>query len=93
MRTVRARTQLSQMTCQCELECKVHTFSFKVGCLDFLRTDQNDATSSTNHAIASSRYSSIGCMKNATHLKDIPKLSMLLKHGLILCLYYPQLNP
>lgn len=50
----------------------MHTFSFKTFILDFLGTDKNSTASSTDHVIFSSGYSSIQCMKNATHFKDIP---------------------
>ena len=52
----------------------MHTFSFNIGHLDFLRTDKkkNVTASSTDHLLPTLGYSSIGCMKNATPLKDIP---------------------
>lgn len=52
----------------------MYTFSFNIGHLDFLRTDKknNNTISSTDHLLPALGYSSIGCMKNATPLKDIP---------------------
>lgn len=58
---------------ECELQCKGHTFSFKIGILDFLRTEKNNTQIMLFPLQDTVQYDA---WKNAAQLKDRPVCAM-----------------